>query len=150
MREIKFRGKRIDTGEWVYGSLLQSEIDINKQSVRCEIHARFASDFSTIFHEVVPETVGQYTGLKDKDEKEIYEGDVGKVNHGDPFAPETLVFTVFENGSFGVYPLSNQTDIFGNKYTGKILNFADGYNCKTFQLIGNIHDNQEICSQPQT
>ena len=65
MREIKFRGKQSFDNKWIYGSLLK---DKEKYYI--------TNDYGDTFYAVIPQTIGQYTGLKDKNGKEIYEGDV--------------------------------------------------------------------------
>ena len=74
MKEIKFRGKRVDNGEWVYGSLvIQKYNKINKYYI---IDSGFISCEFAFFEEVNPETVGQFVGLKDSKGIEIYERDI--------------------------------------------------------------------------
>lgn len=120
MREIKFRGKRLDNGVWVEGSLLQDDYGV------CMI-VEFV-DHHEQWHEVDPDTIGQYTGLKDKNGEEICEGDVLT----DKF------------GSIGVVEWRN---------CGFVVNFGDVdifliSDCfdDSYQMwaIGNMHDNPEL------
>lgn len=119
-REIKFRGKRTDNGEWVYGYLT-----VSKLNKFYKIHFQ-DDEFVWREIEVIPETVGQFTGLCDKNEKEIYEGDIVKCYYFDHV--ETSVIT--KHAIFNISPVFYD-------YNGNYIHH-DEY---SIEVIGNVHDN---------
>ena len=140
MREIKFRGKRLDNGEWIYGSLLVSHFKDDKKE------RYFITQFSgnyTFEHEVDPNTVGQFTGLRAKNGRDIWEGDIFKE---DGSGIVRSVFRVpgclaFEDNpvSFGydhrapVYPYSSIAEMQSVSWLSQCC-----------EVIGNIHDDPEL------
>lgn len=96
-REIKFRGKRKDNDEWVYGDLINLN---NGYAIRVQIGLNFIPKVtvpSDTFFEVDSATVGQYCELKDSNNREIYEGDIVKYDNGDKGA------VYFRFGGFTAY-----------------------------------------------
>lgn len=127
MREIKFRGKRIDNGEWVCGYYVYYGW-AGKQ--KHYIVPEYASDLYAV--EVDQKTVGQYTGLKDMNGKEIYEGDiVERFDHGQV---RQLYLVKFDKGCFGA-SLDNIRFYF--------LTF-DHVCTEQVEIIGNIYDNPDL------
>ena len=128
MREILFRGKRLDNGDWVYGYY----VHIGPVSCqRAYIIPEYAS--ALYVNEVDPSTVGQYTGLKDKNGKRIFEGDIAKVLQG---KDKDIAYVGFENGAFMLYPKT------GNIYERTLWEYW--YNDWDVEVIGNITDNPEL------
>lgn len=128
-REILFRGKRTDNGEWVYGMLLNyadGTSYICRQSYNPDVLDKYEVDSST---------VGQYTGLTDKNGKKIFEWDVLRHDTG------TLHEVVFERRN-------------GHAYFGWVMNeletwhFDSGF-LRQLEVIGNVHDNPELLEEPK-
>lgn len=140
MREILFRGKRLDNGEWVYGSFLQVEHEDGSFTTAI-FHKKDAGGDA----EVSPSTVGQYTGLKDKNGKRIFEGDIvyvtGLMPH--PTWGYDSVTGVVEwcGGAFEVEGKANDDYV---PY-GLLYDSCDA--CR--EIIGNIHDNPESRKEEQ-
>lgn len=147
MREIKFRGKRIDDGKWVQGGfhehVKRTPCPIG-DSIQAEDIAYFIikSGFSDWNmpkpiqgYEVDPETVCQYTGLKDKNGREIYEGDILKDQKGIGY-----VEWVVEHCAFVAKAIKN-----GDVISYHLLE-SDGQ-LKNTEVIGNRWENPELLGQ---
>lgn len=127
MRDILFRGKT-EKGEWVYGDLLHPDNYGNGYSIE-----DFTKDKNNCF-DVIPETVGQYTGLTDKNGKMIFEGDIVSFKR-----INALGYTTSRIGDVKYY---DELPIFYiMATTGDAWDWAE---CEDIEVIGNIHDNPEL------
>lgn len=122
MRTIKFKAKRVDNGEWIFGDLIQWH-DKKRAAITPPNGTMWMTpdDF-----EVIPETIGQFTGLLDKNGKEIYEGD--RIKNGKDerdyhvhYSDQEASFCLYYNGSIVVYNMIG----------------------RSMEVIGNIHDTKE-------
>lgn len=140
-RQVKFRGKRLDNEEWVYGDLLrvcggcviyhgsptESELVEDRTNLAIELYMDEVSP-------VADNTVGQFTGLYDKNGKDIYEGDIVKTPLLDPIFGDILSDAFdnapieFSNGSFVVSYYNGNHKIYIQDLYDKI------------EVIGNIHE----------
>lgn len=135
MRTIKFRGQCVPdskyAGEWVEGGYAPPNEDCKEQNEGL-IVTFLGGNCSCSYH-VIPETVGQYTGLKDKNDVEICEGDIVAWNRD-----ELKYVVMFCNGSFYA-----NVDMSNEPFFGFLLWYMcrEEFRCT---IIGNIHDNPEL------
>lgn len=131
MREILFRGKRKDNGEWVYGN----SVLFFKETTK--IYGELVQWREV---EVIPETVGQFTGLTDKDGNKIFEGDIVRYE------------TIAHNGYEGIYKVvfedRNGCGYFGIAYSDiETCVFCFSTPASQMDIIGNVYDNPELLGE---
>lgn len=142
MREILFRGKRKDDGEWVYGNLVHQTEYYGDPVDR--YHILECREFDADYYnsaEVIPETVGQFTGLYDSNRVKIFEGDIVKPKLDSVFYSNCSKIHVVEwiNNSCGFEPYSDSRENCGHCGGGEMPEWTT--------IIGNIHDNPELLEE---
>lgn len=138
MREVLFRGKRIDNGEWIYGGLLTPTdiMDVWEISENTGMGDRY---------EIDPDTIGQYTGLKDKNGKKVFEGDIVYARgYSEKFVYAKVNIGKFSGGC-------ETCCCTAGNYMGVFLEFSNGYEenilsdfFDDIEVVNNIHDNPEL------
>ena len=128
-REILFRGKRVDTGEWVEGSLIGNDVIVGKI-------VEFEEDYfcTEFWYKVDTETVGQCIGISDKHGIEIFEDDI--VKYFEPNSKTWHTRIVRWNWRFAGFGLFDKESEWCKE--------SDWLKIKDIEVIGNIHDNPEL------
>lgn len=124
MRDIIFRGKRMDNGEWVYGNLFVPDLENSPTEILV------GTNVVRISYEVDSDTVGQYTGLHDINNKPIYENDILKKDFGSEQIGVQYAFVYYsvEYSGFMTKPVNDWM-------------FTKSSDC---EVVGNIYDNPEL------
>lgn len=142
MREILFRGKRTDNGEWAYGYYTKAMYFLNKK----EMHIIFEPDVEAFPHceftgyeEVIPETVCQFTGLTDKNGRKVFEGDILGGFLDEDYPEHKTIVTV----EWYEYMWVTRQ---GNCYPDSL---EESDVTDWFEVIGNIYDNPELLEVKQ-
>ena len=142
IREVIFRGKRLHDNKWIYGNFI-SDCEGNPHIIEprffCEDghHLQYEDNTDTpVF--IIPETVGQYTGLTDKNGMRIFEGDICRFKRFNDVHIGKIVF----NATTASFVMWYQPIVgaYGKKATQKMLLSV----CDDIEVIGNIHDNPEL------
>lgn len=137
MREIKFKGKRVDNGEWIKGSLIIDDSS-GKYYISLSINEsdKVGQDgcLYVVSCEVIPETVGQYINQKDNKGIDVYDGDILQEFYG-----ETFIVSWLENESGFVLSDENQ-DNCENTFDW----LGEDGECLMLEIISNIHDNSNL------
>lgn len=131
MRTIKFRGKRLDNQEWTYGYFYQE----NDNTYIIEDRQKESMLNRNIPHKVNPETVGQFTNLKDSKGNEVYEGDIVVCDNGIIVNEKYACVVVFKHGSFCLRSVDNTV-------TTSIIIHVDCGRLLCWKVFGNVFDNK--------
>lgn len=132
MREIEFRAKAKNKNMWIYGDLIHDE---NGYSILSKKEGCL---------KIKPNTIGQYTGLKDKNGKKIFEGDIFEIEEN-----EAIGVVVFEKGAYRIEIYGYREVLYEYGYDTGSWDYLttedfDMYYIDQMEIIGNIYDNTEL------
>ena len=130
MRDYLFRGKRIDNGEWVTGFYVHYDDTKDNHKDDCDYIVGIHTGEHFPFFEVIPKTVGQYTGKTDKNGEKIFEGDILNTTNSNC----AIWYVDYKNTAF----CCNQGNANYSCVLDEFMQFS------VVEVIGNIHDNPEL------
>lgn len=156
MREILFRGKRTDNGEWVEGYYYKAKYCRTDDELCDYITVPHPKEYNepSSHYIVNPETVGQYTGLTDKNGKMIFEGDIVEITFHSDAKYQCLIWFNKEMSCWEAIETKdirfNGNDYYGNnvEYSNFCFMLQDPYgDVESVKSIGNLHDNPELLKE---
>ena len=140
MRDYEFRGKLLNTNVWIYGNLRIHLVDgyLDQSEKRYYIEYNYMDKHGQVFrdsYEVDPSTVGQFTGLEDKNGKKIYEGDIIELI-------DRLVYITWHDYlcTYDFNFLKYKDDVCGNSVLKDVFKLISFNELRNYEVISNIHD----------